>query len=120
MIICTGVGRLTRDPETRTTTSGKTVATLRVASDGRGRNADPTFVDLEVWDTLASTCAEYLSKGRQIAFTGSLRYSEWVKDDGEKRSRHTITAHQIEFLAAPKTETTEQDPEAGAAADIAF
>ena len=102
MITATGVGRLTRDPDTRYTPSGKTVTTMRVASDGRTKDADPTYIDIEVWEGLAETCAKYLRKGRQIHFAGSLRLDQWETDSG-KRSRHKINAHQIEFLAAPKS-----------------
>jgi hypothetical protein len=49
MIIATGTARLTKDPETRATRSGKTVTILRVASDGQTRDSDPTFIDLETW-----------------------------------------------------------------------
>ena len=46
MITLTGNGRLTRDPQLRTTHSGKTVATISVASDRRDRTADAIHVDL--------------------------------------------------------------------------
>jgi hypothetical protein len=50
MIALTGNGRLTRDPQLRTTRSGKTVATLSVASDRRDRSAPAVYIDLILWE----------------------------------------------------------------------
>jgi single-strand DNA-binding protein len=107
MIVTTGTARLTRDPESHATKTGKTVTTMRIASDGRSRDAEPTFIDLETWDALAEACAQHLAKGRQIAFTGQLRYETWQTDDGTKRARHKIVAQQVEFLAKPNGNGTQ-------------
>lgn len=107
--VTTGTARLTKDPESHTTKTGKTVTTLRVASDGRTRDAEPTFIDIEVWEGLAEACAQHLSKGRQIAFTGTVRYEQWQGDDGARRSRHKIVAQQIEFLAKPNGARTDSE-----------
>jgi single-stranded DNA-binding protein len=70
MITLTGNGRLTRDVTLRTTHSGKTVATISVASDRRERDAPPIYIDLIVWQAQATAAAEHLVKGQVVSFTG--------------------------------------------------
>ena len=91
------VARLTRDPESKTTTSDRSVCSMRVAID-RPRSDGADFVDVTAFGKLADVCMEYLEKGRQIAVEGRLHYSEWDKD-GERRSRHEVIAQQITFLS---------------------
>jgi single-strand DNA-binding protein len=96
------IGRLTRDPELRSTSGGKSVGNLRLAVDRRDRDVDPVYIDVVCWNGLAETCAQYLAKGRQVAVTGRLDYREWDADDGAKRSKHEIVAADVEFLARPR------------------
>ena len=64
MLTLTGNGRLTRDVQPRTTHSGKTVATISIASNRRDRNAEPVYIDLIVWEAQAEAAVTHLSKGR--------------------------------------------------------
>src|SRR5271154_1413914 len=96
-----GVGRLTHDPELRSTPSGKAVATLRIAADRRDREADPVYVDVVAWEGLAETAAAHLTRGREIVFAGRLEYREWEADDKTKRSKHFIVADELHFGARP-------------------
>lgn len=92
------VGRLTRDPELRFTPNGKAVATLRLAVPRRDREAEPVYVDVVTWGEQAKVCADYLTKGRQIAITGRLEDRHWETDDGQKRSTYEIVANSVDFL----------------------
>jgi single-strand DNA-binding protein len=96
------IGRLTRDPELRSTSSGKSVGNLRLAVDRRDRDADPVYIDVTVWNGLAETCAQHLGKGRQVAVSGRPDYQEWKADDGSSRSKHEIVAQDVDFLGRPK------------------
>jgi len=78
----------------------------RTASDG----AD--FVDIVCFDKLAATCAEWLTKGREVAVVGKLRLSEWTSRDGERRGRLQVVADAVQFLGAPKKA---DDPDGGVA-----
>jgi len=60
------IGRLTRDPELRSTKSGKSVANMRLAVSRRDREAAPVYVDVVAYDGLADISAEHLAKGRQV------------------------------------------------------
>ena len=95
------IGRLTRDPELRSTKSGKSVANMRLAVSRRDREAAPVYIDVVAYDGLADISAEHLAKGRQVAITGRLDYQEW-EHEGSKRSKHEVIASEVDFLAKPQ------------------
>ena len=106
------VGRLTRDPETRSSSGGTNIAGMRLAIPRRPKNGEqqaPVYVDVTVFGKLAENCAEYLDKGRRIAVSGRLEYSEWTDQEGGKHSKHEVVADQIDFLDAPQNGTAEAD-----------
>ena len=98
-------GRLTADPELRFTPSGTAVATLRVANNDRDDH--PVFVTVTAFDKLAQVVADHMVKGRRLAITGRLHFEQW-ETDGQKRSKLTVIAHQIDFLDAPPAEGNRQ------------
>jgi single-strand DNA-binding protein len=98
------IGRLGRDPEMN---PAATVCKLRIASSDRVKRGDEwqdhtNWFDVAVFGKTAEHCTKYLSKGRQVAVEGRLRYREWEKD-GAKRSAVEIVADTVQFLG-PKTE----------------
>ena len=101
------IGRLTRDPELRSTKGGKAVAQMRLAVSRRDRDAAPVYVDVVAYDKLAEVCAEHLEKGRQLAVTGRLDYQEWESEHG-KRSKHEVIAAEVDFLARPQAEAQDE------------
>ena len=90
-------GRLTRDPEMRSTADDADVCAMRLAVDGP--DDSPTYIDVTAFGGLAANCGEYLAKGRPIAVSGRLSYGEWETKDGDKRSKHEVIARQIDFLS---------------------
>lgn len=99
-------GNLTADPELRTTPTGTEICNLRVAVNGRRKEGDnwvdkPNFFDVTVFGGRGKSCAEHLAKGRPIAVTGRLDWSEWVdKETQKKRNKVTIIADNIQFLGS--------------------
>ena len=91
------IGRLTRDPELRTLPSGQAVCDMRIAVDGGRSDADPLYLDIAAFGDHGAACNRYLTKGRQVAFSGRLVYREWETSDGNKRSKHSAIGH-VEFL----------------------
>ncbi|TAM65594.1 MAG: single-stranded DNA-binding protein [Microbacteriaceae bacterium] len=88
------VGNATKNPEVRTTASGKRIAHFVVASD-RGRGSDATdFLDVEVWGELAEQAAA-LRKGAFIRITGSVRTGSYESSDGSKRKTFVVNATTI-------------------------
>jgi single-strand DNA-binding protein len=95
------IGRLTANP---TSHAGETheSATFRLAVP-RPASDTADFVDIVTFDKLAATCAEWLTKGREVAVVGKLRLNEWTSNDGERRSRIQVVADAVQFLGGPKT-----------------
>ena len=101
------IGRLTRDPELRSTGSGKPVANMRLAVSRRDRDAAPVYVDVVAYDKLAEVCEEHLEKGRQVAVSGRLDYQQW-EHEGQRRSKHEVIAAEVDFLARPQQDTPDE------------
>ena len=101
------IGRLTRDPELRSTKSGKPVANMRLAVSRRDRDAAPVYVDVVAYDALAEICAEHLEKGRQVAVSGRLDYQQ-SEQEGQKRSKHEVIAAEVDFLARSQQDAQDE------------
>lgn len=99
-------GNLTRDPELRTTGSGTSVCSLRIACNTRRKDAagqwvdKPNYFDVTVWGAQGENCAQYLSKGRPVAVDGRLEWREWDDQQGNKRQSVDIIADSVQFLGS--------------------
>ena len=96
------IGRLTRDPEKREVAGDMSVVKLRLAIPRRKKNGEDqgaVFVDVTAFGKQADLCAEYLEKGRQVAVSGRLEYSEYRDADDNPRSRHEVIADNVQFLS---------------------
>ena len=98
------IGNLTRDPETRTTPSGQTVANFSVATtysykDQSGNRVDkPEYHNIVAWGKLAEICQQYLGKGRKVYVEGRLQTRDWEGQDGVKRYRTEIICENMIML----------------------
>ena len=98
------IGRLTRDPETRSLPSGASVvqfglAVNRVYNNRQsGEKVEETaFIDCEAWGRTGETIARYLKKGRQLFVEGRLKFDSWEKD-GQRRSKLSVVAENFQFI----------------------
>ena len=119
------IGNLAADPETRTTQSGISQCTLRLAVQRRFANPqgvrEADFFTVVCWRQTADFCARYLSKGRKIAVEGSLQTRSYDAQDGSKRYVTEIIADNVEFCDSrpeggrPRTDNPPpvQEPPAG-------
>jgi len=99
------MGRLTRDPEQRTTTGGKTIANFSIAVDRGGDSDAADFFEITAWEKLGELVIQYLGKGRRVLVQGRLRQDSWDdKETGKKRSRVEVTATDVTFLDGPNGE----------------
>ncbi|MCK4968409.1 MAG: single-stranded DNA-binding protein [Candidatus Aenigmarchaeota archaeon] len=102
------IGRLTRDPESRTTPTGKTVtsfsiATSRIWNDANGQRQEKTdFHNIVTWGKLAENCQQYLIKGQEVFIEGRIETRSWQANDGTKKYRTEIIAQTVQFGAKPK------------------
>lgn len=91
-------GRLTKDPELKSTKSGKNVCSFTVAVDKRGKDAGTNFIDCVAWEGRAETISKYFKKGSPIGITGRLDQQSW-EQDGQKRSKLVLIVDDFTFLA---------------------
>jgi single-strand DNA-binding protein len=92
------MGRLTRDPEMRTTPGGKNVTSFSLAVDKAfGQDDSADFFDITAWEKLGELVNQYLAKGRRCLVQGRLSYRQW-EQDGQKRSKVEVIATDVTFL----------------------
>ena len=96
----TAVGCLGKDPEVRSTPSGKKVASFSIAVDqGYGDSKRTEWVNIIAWEKLADLAEKFLKKGKQIALSGTLQTSSWDdKTSGQKRYKTEVVARDITFM----------------------
>jgi single-strand DNA-binding protein len=100
-------GNLTRDPELRSTASGMSVCSLRIATNTRRKDQSTgewtdkaNFFDVTVWGAQGENCARFLAKGRPVAIDGRLEWREWETPEGHKRQAVDIIADAVQFLGS--------------------
>ena len=102
------MGRLTADPELRTTPSGVTVVRFRVAVDRRfqkqGAEKQTDFINVVAWRQNAEFVSRYFQRGSMIAVRGSIRMDNYEDKNGNKRTAFEIVAEEVSFCGS-KAET---------------
>ena len=98
----TVMGRLTRDPEMRTTQSGVSVVSFTVACDrdfgGRdGGERQTDFIDCVAWRSTGEFVSKYFHKGSMIVVSGRLQSRKWQDRDGNNRTSWEINADNVYF-----------------------
>lgn len=100
------VGRLTRDPETRTTTTGKSVTDFSIAVQKRIKpqdgSPDADFFRVVAWERTAEYVANYLTKGRLVAVDGRLQSRKYTDKDGMNREVVEVIADNVQSLERPR------------------
>tara|TARA_B100000586_G_C20104663_1_gene426696 strand:- start:407 stop:784 length:378 start_codon:yes stop_codon:yes gene_type:complete len=95
------IGRLTRDPETRTTSSGIPVTRFTIAVDRfrRGETGEKTadFINVVAWRRLAEIVGQYMKKGKLVAVEGSLQLDAYERE-GVQREWVEVVANNIQML----------------------
>ena len=97
------VGRLTRDPEVRTTTSGQTVTSISLATnrfwkDKNGQKQDQTeFHNVVLWGRLGEIAGQYLTKGQEAYIEGRLTTRKYTGKDGIEKRTTEIVAENMQL-----------------------
>ncbi len=102
------IGNLTRDPETRTVSSGNTVCSFTIAVNRRrstqnNNQPEADFFRVSAWNKLGDVCQRYLAKGRKVCVVGSVSVSSYEAKDGGTRFSLDVSAEDVEFLS-PRSE----------------
>ena len=96
------MGRLTRDPELRRTTSGLAVTSFTVAVDrdfGKNENGEKEtdFIDCVAWRQTGEFVSKYFTKGSMAVVSGRLQIRSWTDKDGNKRRTAEVVADNVYF-----------------------
>lgn len=98
------MGRLVADPELRTTTSGLSVATFRVAVDRRyqknSEEKQTDFISCVAWREKADFVSQWFRKGSMIAVQGTLQSRSYEDKNGMKRTAYEVVADNISFCGS--------------------
>ena len=95
------MGRLTRDPELRRTSSGTAVTSFSLAVDrdfkSQGGEKETDFIDIVAWRNTAEFVSKYFTKGRMAVVEGRLQIRDWTDRDGGKRRSAEVIAENVYF-----------------------
>lgn len=111
------VGRLTQDPELRTTSTGLSTTRFSLAVDGRpNQNGErqTSFINIVVWRNQAENVCKYCHKGSQVGVTGYIQTGSYTAQDGSKRYTTDVVAQSVTFLGS-KNDSNTSDSNAGSA-----
>lgn len=93
-------GRLARDVDLRTTTSGKSVAQVSIAVNRWGKDQGADFIPLVIWGQQAETFARYLFKGREVLVEGRMQVRSYDDKTGNKRYVTEVIVENFEFCGS--------------------
>ena len=109
------MGRLTRDPELRRTSSGVSVASFTLACErdfaAQGETRETDFIDIVAWRYTAECVEKYFSKGQMAIVTGRLQIRNWEDKEGNKRRSAEILADHVYFGESKKDRAETYEPQ---------
>lgn len=106
------MGRMVKDPESRTTQSGVSVCNFTIAVDRDYKNGDEKiadFVDVCVWRGTAEFVQKYMGKGRMVVVSGQLQSRKWQDKDGNNRVSWEVQAQNVYFADSKKDGAGQSD-----------
>ena len=119
------MGRLTKDPELRyTSTNNTAVCSFTLAVDRRftkqGEEKQADFIPIVAWSKQAEFCSKYLQKGRQVAVVGRIQTRSWDNAEGKKQYATEVIAEEVYFADSKKAEGAAPKPFEGAGGSDGF
>lgn len=106
-------GRLTADPELKTTPNGVSVCTFTIANEtGYGENKKTSFINIVAWRGTAEVVAKHFTKGGLIGIEGSIQTRKYQDKEGNNRTVFEVIANNVQFLESKKANesTDASDP----------
>lgn len=101
-------GRLTRDPELRTTQGGTEVLDFSIAvSEWQKDHEYANYFDCVMFGKRASSVSQYLSKGSKVSLSGRLHQNRWQDQQGNNRYKVNVVVSDIEFMSTSKKQANE-------------
>ena len=106
------IGRMTKDPELKTTTTGKFMTRFNVAVERRYKQeGQPTadFINVVAWGRQAEIIAQYMKKGRRIALNGRVQTGAYTARDGTKRYVTDVVLEEFDFIESIKNVSPQRE-----------
>ena len=91
------MGRLTRDPELKTSTNGKPIALFSIACTRDYNREETDFIDIVAWGKTAEFVSKWFEKGQLVAITGRLQIRTWKDKDGNSRKSAEVVMREGYF-----------------------
>ena len=98
-------GRLTADPELKTTPNGVSVTTFSIAVDRRYRSGEERqtdFINIVAWRSSAEFIAKYFKKGNLIGIEGSIQTRRYQDKNGNNRTAFEVVANNVQFVESKR------------------
>lgn len=105
-------GRLTADPELRTTQNGTSVTSFSIAVNRRYRSGEEKqtdFINIVAWRATAEFITKYFKKGNLIGIKGSIRTRKYQDKDGNNRVAFEVVAYNVQFVESKRDSAPVQD-----------
>ena len=115
------IGRLTKDPEVRYTSSQMAVCNLLIAVDRpvkQGAEKQADFPRVICFGKTAESCGQYLAKGSMLAVHGYLQTGSYMNKNGDTVYTTDVVANRIEFLEKAKAKKAAPDPQQESFAEL--
>lgn len=109
-------GRLTADPELKTTQSGLSVTSFSIAVDrrfGSGEERQTDFINIVAWRQQAEFVAKYFKKGNLIGIEGSIQTRKYTDKNGNNRTAFEVVANNIQFVESKRDSASAGNSPAG-------
>jgi single-strand DNA-binding protein len=110
------IGHVTRPVDLRHTPKGTAVAEIGVAinrewkTESGEQKSEVVFVEVTAWARLAEVCAEFLTKGSPVFFSGRLDQESWIdKQSQQKRTKLRVIAEQMQLLGSKSAPAASQE-----------
>lgn len=113
-------GRMTADPELKTTPSGTSVCSFTIAVERRfkqGEERQADFVNIVAWRQTAEFVSKFFAKGSMIGIEGSIQTRKYQDKNGNNRTAFEVVANNVQFVESKKDNVTETEPASFSNAD---
>lgn len=112
------MGRLARDPELRTTTSGKSVVSFTIATDRNRKDANgqnqTDWIRMSAWEKTAEFICKYFQKGSMIAIDGRLQSKTYQDKNGNNRTDMEVVVEEVNFVGAKSASNADSNAQPAA------
>ena len=101
-------GRLTSDPELKTTPNGVSVCSFAIAVERRhkqGEERQADFIDIVAWRQTAEFVSKYFSKGSMIGIEGSIQTRKYTDKNGNNRTAFEVVANNVHFVESKRSQS---------------